>query len=101
MTFQNTNEENDFISRHQYNRKLCVCVCVSALKAVRDRGEKRRCYGNLKKRKCAGYAVNSHEVCDLKPRFPIYQLQHTILIIQIKFSFKKTTQCIVYFSKNY
>lgn len=32
------------------------CVCVSALKAVRDKGENRRCYGNLKK--CAGYAVN-------------------------------------------
>lgn len=25
------------------------CVCVSALKAVRDKGENRRCYGNLKK----------------------------------------------------
>jgi len=32
-------------------------VCVPALKAVRDWGENRRCYGNLKKRKCAGYAV--------------------------------------------
>lgn len=55
MTLQNTSEGKKISA---VINTIENCVCVSALKAVRDRGENRRCYGNLKKRKCAGYAVN-------------------------------------------
>jgi len=78
-------------------------VCVPALKAVRDWGENRRCYGNLKKRKCAGYAVNFlWGEWFLKSRFPI-KVQYIVLIIKISSNESffihthKLINCVVFF----